>query len=473
MIDTSPPDSVGPYRLLHVLKRGGQGTVYRGYDDRLQRQVAIKLYSQPSGRVERKQLLREAQLVAVLDSPRMVKVFDVVVTKTHVALIMEYVPGCDLEDLLSAVDLSLHSILVVAADIASALATARQAGIVHGDVKASNILVTREGRAKLTDFGIAHSVAEESDSAGSPSAVAPEQYLGESCDVRTDLFALGCLLHRMLSGEHAFFSEGRLDSARLMAAERPVLDEFALDGSEIGEPLRNLVAGLLQVRPEMRPENTHEVRRVIRSVKRSLPLQRSNTLRDEARPWFRRDQISLPPDEARNASYRPPPPRVLSVEFWKRLWARYPRRLAATIAFVSLGVAISLWVFLQPERVHFTPPVYSVSSGAVIPRRFDVDTVRAALMAAASKAFERVEFSGEGVTIQRTFSTAPAPDLLALSDEHLDIFLRCNRDVCLLDLVRNHDRDTRTAQVTLLSDDGAEHWQRATLRAANSLYADR
>ena len=203
-------DRIGPYRLIELIRRGGQGRVYLGYDDRLRRRVAIKLLSRPRSRLSRKQLVREARTVATLDSPHLVKIYDVVVVPPYLALVMEYVSGCDLEQLLTVTKLSQSSILSVASDLASALAAARRQGIVHGDLKAANVLITQDGRAKLTDFGIARDSAASADvGAGSPSAISPEQLRGEPLDIRADLFALGCLMYRMLSGEHPYLRDGR------------------------------------------------------------------------------------------------------------------------------------------------------------------------------------------------------------------------------------------------------------------------
>ena len=206
---------VGPYQILRLINRGGQGSVYLGYDKRLQRRVAIKIYSLPSQRAARKPLLREAQLVASMQSHKIVQIYDVIESSGHLALVMEYVPGCDLEEFLTTARPSLASILTIGADIAGALAVARQQHIVHGDLKAANILVTDSGRVKLTDFGIARQMVGSSPQrldGGTPPALSPEQYRGEPLDGRSDLFALGCLLYRMLGGEAPFLRDGELDT---------------------------------------------------------------------------------------------------------------------------------------------------------------------------------------------------------------------------------------------------------------------
>lgn len=471
MIGRVTTNRVGPYRLLRLIKRGGQGSVFLGFDERLHRQVAIKLYPQPERRAARRQLLREARLVAAVDSPRLVKIFDMVVTRENLALIMEYVPGCDLEELLAVLQISQSSALHIAADVSAALAASRQAGIVHGDVKAANILITREGRAKLTDFGIADNAGDASVGAGSASALAPEQCMRERLDVRTDLFALGCLLYRMLMGEHAFFTDGQLDVDRLLAQERPQLDDTGVDGSLIGDELRGLVHRLLQKEPDKRPDNTHEVRRVIRAVRRLLPLHLGNTLDVEARPWFRReDVIPQQESEERRTTYEPPSPGLLSLEFWRQVAIGHPFRLFAGVAVTGLCAGLMAWTWLSPQTVHFLGP--NIAMGPQVGRAGDIDItlVRAELMAVAQRALGRVRFTGEGVVPITHFSTAPPPDLLAQADERLGIDLRCNASVCLLGFSRvRADKEWRQ-QAMLLADDDKSQWQDAVQSSARALY---
>ena len=92
----SPQFKVGPYRVIRLINRGGQGSVYLGFDDRLYRQVAIKLLRLPTEKDMRREVLREARVVAELQSPKIVQIYDLIVARDHVAFIMEYVPGCDI-----------------------------------------------------------------------------------------------------------------------------------------------------------------------------------------------------------------------------------------------------------------------------------------------------------------------------------------------------------------------------------------
>ena len=181
--------NVGPYRILRLIDQGGQGSVYLGYDERLERRVAVKIYALPRKRKPRRALLREARVIAGLQSNKVVRIYDVIESDTHLGLVMEYVPGCNLEQFLQGARASVASALTVATDVAAALTAAHQAGVVHGDVKAANVLLTDSGRALLADFGIArrgpvHRGAGRGP--GSVSALSPEQFGGAAPTFRSD-----------------------------------------------------------------------------------------------------------------------------------------------------------------------------------------------------------------------------------------------------------------------------------------------
>ena len=101
---------VGPYRILRLVNRGGQGSVYLGYDKRLHRRVAIKIYLLPEDRSARKRLLREAQLIASIQSPKIVQIHDVIESREHLAMVMEYVPGCHINHSFGAHTSALKSL---------------------------------------------------------------------------------------------------------------------------------------------------------------------------------------------------------------------------------------------------------------------------------------------------------------------------------------------------------------------------
>ena len=284
------PTRISFYRILRLISQGGQGSVFLGYDKRLQRRVAIKFYQLPIGNALRRQLRREAQLVARIQSDRVVQIYDIMESSTYVALIMEYVPGCSLQDFLSETRPSLVSILTLGADISEALALAQQKHIVHGDVKAANVLITDYGRAKLIDFGIAKCKGDALSrqwEAGSFSTLSPEQYLGKSLDERADLFALGCLLHRMLSGEQPFFRNGRPDPNLLLNFPASSLRDIVGVNTALPEQVVELIDELLQKEPANRMVDICNVRQILRSILQTLSVASSEGLLLEARPYFR------------------------------------------------------------------------------------------------------------------------------------------------------------------------------------------
>ena len=280
---------VGPYRVMRLIGQGGQGRVYLGYDDRLGRPVAIKRYTLPSNQARRRALLAEARAVARMQGPQVVQVFDVIESRTHLAMVMEYVPGCTLERVLRIRRLSLASAVKVAQDLAAALTLARQRGIVHGDLKASNVLITTSGRARLVDFGVARHVTSglhRGHAPGSLSALSPEQYRGEAPDHRSDLFALGIVLYRMLCGAQPFYRKGQFDAAMLLRGDVPPLLARVSDEHGLVAKLLPLVNALLRVDPARRIGSTLRVRQLLLQVSRALPAAQVDCLLREVRPLF-------------------------------------------------------------------------------------------------------------------------------------------------------------------------------------------
>ena len=150
---------IGPYRLLCPVKEGGGGTVYAATDLRLNRRVALKIISVPRDRNARDRVIAEARSLAAVNHRSIVQIFDIVEVKSHIVLVMEYVPGNDLEELLGQREIDLVSALYLALDICAALAAAHEAGLVHRDLKPANVLLDPRGRTKLTDFGIASAIS--------------------------------------------------------------------------------------------------------------------------------------------------------------------------------------------------------------------------------------------------------------------------------------------------------------------------
>jgi serine/threonine protein kinase/Tol biopolymer transport system component len=216
-----PGRTLGPYRIETLLGSGGMGQVYRAYDTRLNRTVAIKVIADDLAAVTafRERFEREARVLAVLGHPHICTLYDVGRDEGVEYLVMEYVEGETLASLLTRGPLSVGDAIRFAAEIAEALDAAHRRGVIHRDLKPGNVMITRTGtsrpgapHAMLLDFGLAKSAAAaalpasdgdpgtKGSIAGTLRYMAPEQREGRDSDARTDIFALGALLHEMLTG---------------------------------------------------------------------------------------------------------------------------------------------------------------------------------------------------------------------------------------------------------------------------------
>src|SRR5262245_25540352 len=202
----------GRYRLRAVLGQGGMATVWSGIDIRLDRPVAVKLLDPAA--VGESAVVRfldgEARTVARLAHPNIVSVYDVGIDGGQPYLVMELVEGEDLRRRLLPGPMSVSQTVTIADQICAALAAAHAAGVVHGDIKPDNVMLTRAGAVKVCDFGIARlqlATRAETRSAvviGTSEYMAPEQATGGAVDARTDLYALGCVVYAMLTGAPPF-----------------------------------------------------------------------------------------------------------------------------------------------------------------------------------------------------------------------------------------------------------------------------
>ena len=195
------------YEVIGNLGCGATSRVDKARDTVLGRTVALKTLVHSFGApTEQKQFLREAQIVSQLSHPAIVNLYDVGVEDGNVAyLVMEYVPGKTLQQVLSESTgpMPIPRACAWISDLAGALHRAHRSGVIHGDIKPANILVTDDGKVKLSDFGIARFATQVSGSGrmmGTPAYLSPEQILGEPQNTRSDLFSLGIVLYQMVTG---------------------------------------------------------------------------------------------------------------------------------------------------------------------------------------------------------------------------------------------------------------------------------
>ena len=240
----------GKYELLGQLGTGRSGAVYRARDTVLEREIALKLLHEiHAGDPELKErFYREARSCARLKHPGVIVVHDFGETDGIPYMVMELLNGQDLKSLLAAGRRpDPRQALELMAQVADALGHAHAAGIVHRDVKPSNIFVQENGSAKVLDFGIARLAASELTRAGralgTPDYMAPEQILGRTCDARSDLFSAAIVAFELLTGTHPFrgdgiprrIVQGTPESLSAVASELPAsLEEVFAEGAGEG-----------------------------------------------------------------------------------------------------------------------------------------------------------------------------------------------------------------------------------------------
>ena len=206
-------ENIGRYEIENELAVGGMGLIYLARDPYIQRQVVVKvlMYSRTLEPVFREFFQREAEVIAALEHPNIVPVYDFGWHGQQPYIVMRYMKGGSLEDQLKKGEVKLNEAARIFKRVASALDAAHARGIVHRDIKPSNILFDSAGEAFLSDFGIAKSKSIADDEGewlvGTPAFMSPEQVTGAPVDGRADIYALGVVLYRLLTGQLPFAAD--------------------------------------------------------------------------------------------------------------------------------------------------------------------------------------------------------------------------------------------------------------------------
>jgi tRNA A-37 threonylcarbamoyl transferase component Bud32 len=257
------PTEIGRYKVVGELGRGAMGVVYRGVDPALDRHVAIKVISsqQSAGALNTQEMearfLREAKIAARINHPGIVTVFDAGRSGDSLYLVMELVEGESLAHRLARKEYpTVPESFMMVAQCAEALAAAHALGVVHRDVKPANIMLTKDGRVKVADFGVAKAIGEGTDLTrtgtvvGSPAYMAPEQVRGLSPDGRADLFSLGVVLYELLLHRKPFPADTITSLIYQILHEDPLVDTDA--ARSLGERTSNFMRLCLAKDPQER-----------------------------------------------------------------------------------------------------------------------------------------------------------------------------------------------------------------------------
>ena len=319
-----PTIVAGRYELERSLGSGGMGEVFVATDRTLDRPVALKrlpgaLTDDPDAR---KRFFREAKALARINDPNVVSVFDAGEDDGRPFLVMELVQGATVADELRAgVRFTPERAAAIGAGTAGGLAAAHAQGVIHRDVKPSNIFLTAKDHPKVGDFGIARvergdmTLTMTGQAFGSPPYIAPEQATGGPVDARADLYALGCVLYHMLAGHPPFEGDDSVAvTYQQVHTVAPTLEEL---GVGVSPELSTLVASLMRKDPAARPKSADAVRMSLESrpsVHPSLPrpvswvrtIGRRSSRNARAGRRSLADAGSGPPSPPRSCSSRSP-----------------------------------------------------------------------------------------------------------------------------------------------------------------------
>ena len=291
---------VGPYEILSPLGAGGMGEVYRARDTRLHREVALKILPEAVARDADRlaRFEREAQAVAALSHPNILAIHDFGSDGTATFAAMELLEGETLRDRLNAGALPIRRAVDVGIQIARGLAAAHERGIVHRDLKPDNVFITRDGRVKILDFGLARQVDAPAGAAatgvtrvvtepgtvlGTAGYMAPEQVRGLPVDPRSDMFAFGAVLYEMLAGRRAFAGQSAAETMTAIAREEPPALTSPLGA--VPPTVERIVQRCLEKDPNARFQSSHDLAFALESATLASGSQSSAEPSAAATAW--------------------------------------------------------------------------------------------------------------------------------------------------------------------------------------------
>ncbi|MEV4015154.1 serine/threonine-protein kinase [Nonomuraea angiospora] len=370
------------YRLLAELGRGAMGRVWRAHDELLDRQVAVKeirIPHQPGPEREAllRRTLREARLTARLSHPHIAAVYDVVVADERPWIVLQLIPAPSLAQVITERGpLPSSAVARIGLEVLDALRAAHAGGIVHRDIKPANILITDDGHAILTDFGLASTLDDqarltrESIVVGTPAYIAPERARGGPATPQADLWSLGATLYAAVEGRAPFAFSSELATLSAVMASDPVPLEH--EG-----PLASIIAGLLDKDPDRRTDAAR------------LHEQLSTLCEHPVIP-ISSDPPTVDGDSGRISGS--PVGRPFGERAPYRQWAVEHWRQAAVIAALIVSVmATTSWWRVEPSTHHSPPRTEATPPPTAPPTTIEPDTVLPAHLIATRRRVARSE----------------------------------------------------------------------------------
>jgi len=282
----SQGETLGPYEIIAPLGAGGMGEIYRARDQRLRREVAIKvLQAESVDPVAADRLLREARTASALNHPHICAIYDVGETHGRPFVVMELLDGSTLRNYLVEQRIDTATAVTIGIQIAEALEAAHGKGVVHRDIKPSNVVVSRTGHVKVLDFGLAKQIvalaADETRSNdhlthgvtfGTPQYMPPEVWQGRAADVRSDIWALGIVLYEMLVGRVPFDRSNTVETAAAIIQEP--LPALPLG---ISSSVRAIIERCLAKDPDARYQRAGDVGDALRAARETTASAPADT----------------------------------------------------------------------------------------------------------------------------------------------------------------------------------------------------
>jgi serine/threonine-protein kinase len=260
-----------------VIGVGANSRVARAFDPLIARIVAIKLFPSELARGEaRNRFVQEARVVGQISHPAVIALHDMGIDEPSQTpyLVMEFIQGQPLEKLLEKGSLPCSKACAWAAEVATALAVAHRKGVIHGDVKPANILITEDERIKLTDFGMARLASRDSKDTpllGSPAYWCPEQIVGKSQDARSDIFSLGVVMYEMVTGHRPFDADSLQGICAKILSSTPLPPSHA--NPSVPAAFNELIASCLEKDPARRCASAEALAERLHPLSRRLPAQ--------------------------------------------------------------------------------------------------------------------------------------------------------------------------------------------------------